>query len=163
VPAFVDTNVAVYALGRDSNKKARAKRILDDAPIASTQVINEAISVLMGKQRFAREEAYEVADAVMKLVAVAPVTANTVRDAMTVGLRYGLSHESQVIVHTDGRLRPIKLGNLTLQFKLTAPSKLYRAVRPAMRIVQLGPIWMLPKPPLRLCRRRDQPGRRASA
>lgn len=98
MPAFVDTNVAVYALGRDSDKKARAKQILDDAPIASSQVINEAISVLMGKQRFAREEAYEVADAVMKLVAVAPVTANTVRDAMTVGLRYGLSHWDSLIV-----------------------------------------------------------------
>ena len=49
VLAFVDTNVAVYALGRDSNKKARAKQILDDAPIASSQVINEAISVLIGK------------------------------------------------------------------------------------------------------------------
>ena len=35
-------------------------------------MINEAISVLMGKQRFAREEAYEVADALMKLVAVPP-------------------------------------------------------------------------------------------
>ena len=98
VPAFVDTNVAVYALGRDSDKKARAKQILDDAPIASSQVINEAISVLMGKQRFAREEAYEVADAVMKLVAVAPVTANTVRDAMTVGLRYDLNHWDSLIV-----------------------------------------------------------------
>ena len=98
MPAFVDTNVAVYALGRDSDKKARAKQILDDAPIASSQVINEAISVLMGKQRFAREEAYEVADAVMKLVAVAPVTENTVRDAMTVGLRYGLSHWDSLIV-----------------------------------------------------------------
>ena len=98
VPAFVDTNVAVYALGRDSDKKARAKQILDDAPVASSQVINEAISVLMGKQRFAREEAYEVADAIMKLVAVAPVTANTVRDAMTVGLRYGLSHWDSLIV-----------------------------------------------------------------
>jgi len=98
VPVFVDTNVAVYALGRDSDKKARAKQILDDAPVASSQVINEAISVLMGKQRFAREEAYEVADAIMKLVAVAPVTANTVRDAMTVGLRYGLSHWDSLIV-----------------------------------------------------------------
>lgn len=98
MPSFVDTNVAVYALGRDSDKKARAKQILDDAPIASSQVINEAISVLMGKQRFAREEAYEVADAVMKLVAVAPVTENTVRDAMTVSLRYGLSHWDSLIV-----------------------------------------------------------------
>jgi len=98
VSAFADTNVAVYALGRDSDKKARAKQILDAAPIASSQVINEVISVLMGKQRFDREEAYEVADALMKLVAVAPVTANTVRDAMTVGLRYGLGHWDSLIV-----------------------------------------------------------------
>ena len=34
----------------------------------------------------------------MKLVAVAPVTENTVRDAMTVGLRYGLSHWDSLIV-----------------------------------------------------------------
>ena len=98
VPAFVDTNVAIYALGQDSDKKARAKQILDATPIASSQVINEAISVLMGKQRFAREEAYEVADALMKLVAVAPITANTVRDAMTVGLRYDLNHWDSLIV-----------------------------------------------------------------
>lgn len=42
----------------------------------------------------------------------------------------------QIVVHTDGRLRPIRLGNLTLQFKLTAPSKLYWSGRPAMQVVQ---------------------------
>ena len=61
-------------------------------------MINEAISVLIGKQRFARDEAYEVADALMKLAAVAPVTANTVRDAMTLGLRYDLNHWDALIV-----------------------------------------------------------------
>ena len=43
---------------------------------------------------------------------------------------------AQVVVHTDGRLRPIQLGNLTIQFKVTAASKLYWAGRPAMRVVQ---------------------------
>jgi hypothetical protein len=43
---------------------------------------------------------------------------------------------AQVVVHTDGRLRPIELGNLTIQFRLTAASKLYWAGRPAMQIVQ---------------------------
>lgn len=41
-----------------------------------------------------------------------------------------------VIVHTDGRLRPITLDNLIVQFKVTAPSKLYWADRPAMKIIQ---------------------------
>jgi hypothetical protein len=37
---------------------------------------------------------------------------------------------------TDGRLRPITLGNLTLDFQAAAPSRLYWAGRPAMRFVQ---------------------------
>lgn len=59
-------------------------------------------------------------------------------DGMTAANDLGLTNAvpGQVIVHTDGRLRPIKLDNLTVQFKVTAPSKLYWAGRPAMKIVQ---------------------------
>ncbi|OFZ95874.1 MAG: hypothetical protein A2Z44_01365 [Betaproteobacteria bacterium RBG_19FT_COMBO_58_11] len=59
-------------------------------------------------------------------------------DGMTAANDLGLTNAvpGQVIVHTDGRLRPIKLGNLVLQFKLTAPSKLYWAGHAAMRVVQ---------------------------
>lgn len=98
VPAFVDTNVVVYAMGRDNDRKAKARQILEGTPIASSQVINETIAVLTGKQRFTREEVHEVAEALMKLAAVAPVTATTVRDAMTIGQRYGLSHWDALIV-----------------------------------------------------------------
>lgn len=53
-------------------------------------------------------------------------------DGMTAANELGISNPvpGQVIVHTDGRLRPIALDNLTLQFRLTAPSKLYWAGRP---------------------------------
>jgi hypothetical protein len=40
------------------------------------------------------------------------------------------------MVFTDDRLRPIKLGNQTITFKQAAPSRLYWAGRPAMRVVQ---------------------------
>jgi hypothetical protein len=40
------------------------------------------------------------------------------------------------VVLTDARLKPIKLGNLTLQFQHAAPSRLHWAGRPAMRVVQ---------------------------
>jgi len=59
-------------------------------------------------------------------------------DGMSAANDLGLTHAvpGRVVVHTDGRLQPIHLGQLTLQFKLTAPSKLYWAGRPAMRVVQ---------------------------
>lgn len=43
---------------------------------------------------------------------------------------------SHVIIHTDARRRSIHLDKLRIDFKQTAPSKLYWAGRPAMRIVQ---------------------------
>jgi len=43
----------------------------------------------------------------------------------------------QVVVHTDGRLRPIQLSNLTIHFRLTAASKLYWVWSPrGMQVVQ---------------------------
>jgi hypothetical protein len=59
-------------------------------------------------------------------------------DGMTAANDLGLSDAvpGRVVVHTDARLRPICLGNLTVTFKPTAPSKLAWAGRPAMRIVQ---------------------------
>ena len=41
-----------------------------------------------------------------------------------------------VVVHTDARLTPFDLGALRISFRKTAPSKLYWAGRPAMRVVQ---------------------------
>lgn len=43
---------------------------------------------------------------------------------------------SQVVVLSDARLRSIQLGNQEIRFKQAAPSKLFWASRPAMRVVQ---------------------------
>lgn len=59
-------------------------------------------------------------------------------DGMTCANDLGLTNAvpGQVVVLTDGRLRPITINNLTIHFKPTAPSKLYWAGRPGMRIIQ---------------------------
>jgi hypothetical protein len=59
-------------------------------------------------------------------------------DGLTAANDLGLTTAvpAKVLVHTDARRRSIKLDHLTIDFKRTAPSKLYWAGRPAMRIVQ---------------------------
>jgi hypothetical protein len=59
-------------------------------------------------------------------------------DGMTAANDLGLTDAvpGRVVVRTDARLRPLRLDNLTIEFKPTAPSKLYWAGRPAMRVVQ---------------------------
>lgn len=59
-------------------------------------------------------------------------------DGMTAANDLGLTHAvpARVTIHTDTRRRAIQLDKLTIEFKQTAPSRLYWAGRPAMRIVQ---------------------------
>jgi len=59
-------------------------------------------------------------------------------DGMTAANDLGLTDAvpARVTLHTDTRRRAIQLDKLTIEFKQTAPSRLYWAGRPAMRIVQ---------------------------
>jgi hypothetical protein len=59
-------------------------------------------------------------------------------DGITAANDLGLTNAvpARIVIHTDARLQSFTLGNLTIQFKKTAPSKLYWAGRPAMRVVQ---------------------------
>lgn len=59
-------------------------------------------------------------------------------DGMTAANDLGLTDAvpARVTIHTDTRRRALQLDNLTMEFKQTAPSRLYWAGRPAMRIVQ---------------------------
>jgi hypothetical protein len=59
-------------------------------------------------------------------------------DGLTAANDLGLTDAipGKVVVHTDARLKPLKLDRLNIQFRPSAPSKLYWAGRPAMRVVQ---------------------------
>jgi len=59
-------------------------------------------------------------------------------DGMTAANDLGLTDAvpARVTIHTDARRRSIKLDNLVIDFKQTAPSRLYWAGHPAMRVVQ---------------------------
>ncbi|MGA8429364.1 MAG: DUF6088 family protein [Candidatus Sulfotelmatobacter sp.] len=59
-------------------------------------------------------------------------------DGITAANDLGLTDAvpARAVVLTDARLKPIKLGNLTIQFQHAAPSRLHWAGHPAMRVVQ---------------------------
>lgn len=59
-------------------------------------------------------------------------------DGMTAANEIGLTTAvpAQIEVLVDARLKPIKLGRQEIHFRYVAPSRLYWAGRPAMRVVQ---------------------------
>ncbi|MGA8102983.1 MAG: DUF6088 family protein [Candidatus Acidiferrales bacterium] len=64
--------------------------------------------------------------------------ARVVIDGMTAANDLGLTTAvpSRIEVLVDARLKPIRLGNQVIHFKTAAPSRLFWAGRPAMRVVQ---------------------------
>ncbi|MFJ1213589.1 DUF6088 family protein [Burkholderia pyrrocinia] len=59
-------------------------------------------------------------------------------DGMTAANDLGLTDgvPARVTIHTDARRRAVQLDELRIDFKQTAPSRLFWAGRPAMRVVQ---------------------------
>lgn len=89
---FADTNVAVYALDADQQRRERAFSIMRRRPVISTQVVNEFINVLTGKQRVPREQANRYARILLRRCDVVSPTPQTVERAILIGERYQCSH-----------------------------------------------------------------------
>lgn len=98
VLAFIDTDVIVYAIGRNTDRSEKAIRLLTDGIVISAQAINEMVSVLISKQKFAQLEAYEIAQSLLDLCEVVPVDKETISEAMRLATRHSLSHWDALIV-----------------------------------------------------------------
>jgi predicted nucleic acid-binding protein len=95
---FADTNVAIYALDADEEKRQRAIAVMRPGPVISTQVVNEFVNVLLVKRKLDRADAYALARALMQACDVVSVTPAITDQAMTLGQRYQLSHWDSLIV-----------------------------------------------------------------
>jgi hypothetical protein len=90
-----------------------------------------AINSLTGKPM--SPDPHDVIDALRRKAKVR-VLVDGITAANDLGLTDAVPARIKLLI--DGRLRPIKLGNLILDFHYAAPSRLYWAGHPAMRFVQ---------------------------
>jgi len=95
---FADTNLFIYAESQDQDKSSRAIEIIQDAPVISSQVVNETVSVLVRKHGFLLSEAHEIAESLLDLCEVVAVDADTIRKAIDLAKRYSLSHWDSLII-----------------------------------------------------------------
>ncbi len=63
---FADTNVAIYALDDNEQKRRQALAVMRRHPLISTQVVNEFLSILLGKRKLQRAEAYQLGRVLMR-------------------------------------------------------------------------------------------------
>lgn len=96
--SFVDSNVVLYTIGKDVRKAKIARELVAAEPAASTQVVNECVSVCLRKLSFTREQAYAFARTLMDRTEVLPLDEATIDRAAAVAIRYQLSHWDALIV-----------------------------------------------------------------
>ena len=95
---FVDTNIVLYSIGKDNDKKAVARNILALRPVISVQVVNEAVNVCLRRFAFHPGKAYTLADVLMRRTDVRPLDEATIRRSAEIALRYRFSNWDSLII-----------------------------------------------------------------
>lgn len=98
MPAFLDSNIVLYALSDDDYKSGIANRLLASKPCLSTQVINECSHVLRRKLRWSPARIAAELEIVIGLVRLENVDIAQVRLAWMLSERYGFSHYDSLII-----------------------------------------------------------------
>ena len=95
---FLDTNIVLYAFGKDEFKRQIALGLLAQYPIISTQVINECSHVMRRKLFWRPEKVSEELEILLILVQLKTVDVQHIRSGWKIAARYGFSHFDSLMV-----------------------------------------------------------------
>jgi predicted nucleic acid-binding protein len=98
VPVFVDTNIVVYAFGRDPAKVEKAEAILAAQPTISVQVVSEFLSVCRVKLGLDIEARHRLANELLAGCNVVALDSRVISKAMNTERQSGISYWDALIV-----------------------------------------------------------------
>lgn len=95
---FLDSNILLYALGDEGEKRETAWTLLNDSSVISTQVINECSHVMIRKGMKSREEVEALLEDILCLVNTNDIGLSEIRLAWNLGQRYKYGHFDSLIL-----------------------------------------------------------------
>ncbi|HYM60837.1 MAG TPA: PIN domain-containing protein, partial [Thermoanaerobaculia bacterium] len=97
--AFFDTNVLLYAIGRDDERAEPAEALLAGGGIVSVQILNEFAAVAHRKLGMSWEEVAEALAAIRVLCpSPVPITVEIHEAALKISMRYGYNIYDALVV-----------------------------------------------------------------
>lgn len=96
--AFIDSNIVLYALDVDQQKRDVAWSLLFSRPCISLQVLNECSNVLNRKQQWQVQDVAQALDKILRFVSVEFSDIATVRLAWKLQERYRFSYYDSLIL-----------------------------------------------------------------
>jgi predicted nucleic acid-binding protein len=98
---FVDTNILVYSIANDPQKRTIADMVLlKQEIVVSPQVISEFVAVSIRKQILPPQQAMTYATQFMQVFEVTALTKQTVTSAFDIVTRYQFSYWDSLIIAT---------------------------------------------------------------
>ena len=97
---FIDSHVAVYSLSTPSLKRDVARKLIEQRPLISTQVVMETVNVLVKKFKFEKTVAFESVVKIMDSTELKTIAASTLLKAFGIGVEYKLSHWDSLVIAT---------------------------------------------------------------
>lgn len=95
---FADTNIPLYALDVDIEKRKKSLALLRGNPVISVQVVNEFIGAATGKMKLPRPVIHRLAGILLRRCEVVPMDAAMIGEAIALGERFRFSHWDSLIV-----------------------------------------------------------------
>ena len=95
---FLDSNIIIYALGDDINKKNIAQDLLDQTPFISTQVLTEVSQVCLKKLKLSHERAQEWISLLTAATTVIGITPEIIQHAIRIAKKYQYSFYDSLII-----------------------------------------------------------------
>ena len=96
--SFVDTNVIIYSLGDDKEKRDQSLTILSRAPIISAQVLNETANILIRKFSMPIPDIKAIIQRITRECKVIALTESIHFSALTIQERYQFSFYDCLII-----------------------------------------------------------------
>jgi predicted nucleic acid-binding protein len=95
---FLDTNILLYAFGKDDYKKRIAKELIRQRLIISVQVINEICNVLFKKFNFSVMEIKNIFNFIKNKTEIKPVNIQTIEYCLYIKEKYNFSYWDSLII-----------------------------------------------------------------
>ena len=100
VEPFFDTNIVLYALSKDFQRKEHMAELLNEGCTLSTQVFAESANVMRRKFSCSIAEIENFHDALLDVCRLRRIESSTIRRALQVAGRYGYSLYDSLIIAT---------------------------------------------------------------
>lgn len=102
---FLDSNIILYSLDANEQKKKKAEDLLKSFPIISPQVVFECLNIVIKKFKFLKSDALDFSRLLIKYSSIQEETKDTVMDALLLFNKYSLQvFDSKIVasaLHAD--------------------------------------------------------------